>query len=133
MDSEIDRMKSIVRTSPGFKEEDYRWPLEGPGLLRFTNKVDVNEDFGQVWDARGMNNIDDIEARPRLSKEKINEGAIVLVEYTITPYLGSRGTASKEGFGPGATLEMLSIGLLKVPDPRFDVGFPKKKRRVGGN
>jgi hypothetical protein len=77
-DLEIDRMKSIVRTSPEFKEEDYRWPLEGPGLLRFMNKVDLHEDFGQVWDAWGMNNIDDIEARPRLSKENIDEGAIIL-------------------------------------------------------
>jgi hypothetical protein len=62
--------------------------------------------------------------------KEIEEGATVLVQYSISPYLGRKATPKKEGFGVGLKLELLSIGLLKVPDSRFDIGSPQKKRRV---
>jgi hypothetical protein len=72
----------------------------------------------------------DVDSRVALSIAVIEEGAKVLVEYTITPYLGRKGRAGVEAFPPGITLDLLSIGLLKEPDSRFDVESPRKKRRM---
>jgi hypothetical protein len=65
-----------------------------------------------------------------LSIAEIEEGAKVLVEYAITPYVGRKARARVEPFPPGTTLQLLSIGLLKDPDCRFDVESPRKERRM---
>jgi hypothetical protein len=89
----------------------------------------LDDDFAAIRDGRKID-VHDVGSQVGLSIAEIGEGAKVLVEYTITPYVGGKARAGVEPFPPGTTLELLSIGLLKDPDRRFDVESPRKKRRM---
>jgi hypothetical protein len=130
--SHIDRIKAIVRTlpSPNFTESrSYYWPIENQLDTKFTSKVCLNDDFAAIWDRRKID-VHDVGSQVGLSIAEIEEGAKVLVEYAITPYVGRKARAGVEPFPPGTTLQLLSIVLLKDPDRRFDVESPRKKRRM---
>jgi hypothetical protein len=128
--SHIEQIKAIVRTLPNFTESpSYHWPIENQLDAKFTSKVDVNDDFAAIWDGRKID-VHDVGSRVGLSMAEIEEGAKVLVEYAITPYVGRKARAGVEPFPPGTTLQLLSIGFLKDPDRRFDVESPRKKRRM---
>jgi hypothetical protein len=131
-DSDIEQIKTIGATVPGFDPAVWRLPVTGK-VVRFSYKPpkeDADNDFENVWDGRKID-VHDIGARVGLEIKEIEEGATVLVEYSITPYLGRKGTAKNTAYQPGVTLDLLSIGLLKEPDSRFDLGSPKKKKRMG--
>jgi hypothetical protein len=89
----------------------------------------LQNDFAAVWDGRKID-VHIVGSRVSLSIDEIDEGAKVLVEYAITPYLGRKARPNVEGFVLGTTLELLSIGLLKKADSRFDMESPRKKKRM---
>jgi hypothetical protein len=130
--SHIDQIKAITGTVPGRNladSESHYWPIDSNQDVKFTSKVGLQDDFAAVWDRRNID-IHKVDARVRLPIAEIEEGAKVLVEYAITPYLGRKAKPNVEAFALGITLELLSIGLLKEPDRRFDVESPRKKRRM---
>jgi len=126
--SEIDRIKSIIRSVPNFQERGYRWPFDGMDA-KFTSKENLEDPYEDIWDARHIN-LHDIDARLPLSADDLEEGCKVFVEYTISPYSGKKATPNVEGFNAGATLQLLSVGLLGRSDRRFDFESPRKKRRM---
>jgi hypothetical protein len=96
-------------------------------VVKFTSKVDLHEDFGAVWDGRKID-VHDINSRACLSIDKIEEGAKVFVEYAITLYSARKARPGGEGFAPGTTLQLLSIGLLKEHQSRSIIDNLKAQR-----
>ena len=41
---DIDKLKSLIKTAPGFDEQHYRWPLDG-NKVKFTSKKDLDSEF----------------------------------------------------------------------------------------
>ena len=125
---EVDRIKGIVKTVPNFEEQGYRWPFDGREA-KFTSKENLNMEYEYVWDGRGID-VHDVGSRLALRIEDIEEGSKVFVEHAITPYSGKKARANIVGFELGATLELLSVGLLERPDRKFNFESPRKKRRM---
>ena len=125
---EVDQIKRIVKTVPNFQEQGYRWPFDGMEA-KFTSKENLSMEYENVWDGRGID-VHDVDSRVALRIEDIEEGSKVFVEHAITPYSGKKARANIVGFELGATLELLSVGLLERPDRKFDFESPRKKRRM---
>jgi len=126
--SEIERIKTIVRSVPNFREPGYRWPLED-GNAKFTSKDNLEAPYGKIWDARNID-IHGIQSRTPLTIDDMEQGCRVFIEYTISPYSAKRARPSVEGFEAGTTLQLLSIGLLERPDKKLDFQSRKKRRRM---
>ena len=125
---DIKSIKAIIKTAPNFLQTGYRWPFQQTEG-RFTSKEDLNDPFHNIWDGRGID-VHNVRARLPLSPDDVKEGTRVFLEYAITPYVGKKVRQDIDGFEPGTTLELLSIGVLEQPDPRFDITSPRKKRRM---
>ena len=108
--SEIDRIKSIIHSVPNFQERGYRWPFDGIDA-KFTSKENLDEPYEDVWDARHID-VHDIDARLPLTADDLEEGCKLFVEYTISPYFAKKPKPNVESFNVGATLQLLSVGLL---------------------
>jgi hypothetical protein len=126
--SEINGIKSIVRTVPNFQERGYRWPFEGTDA-KFTSKDNLEDAYDEIWDGRDID-IHDIDSRTPLTIDDLEEGSKVFVEYTISPYSAKKPRPNVEGFEAGTTLRLLSIGLLERPDRRSNFESPRKRRRM---
>jgi hypothetical protein len=126
--SEINGMKSIVRTVPNFQERAYRWPFEGTDA-KFTSKDNLGDAYDEIWDGRDID-IHDIDSRTPLTIDDLEEGSKVFVEYTISPYSAKKARPSVEGFEAGTTLRLFSVGLLERPDRRLNFESPRKRRRM---
>src|SRR5947207_10778573 len=122
--NEIERIKAFVRTIPGFIEVDYRWPFEG-SEAKFISKEDLEEECREAWDGRNID-VHDIDSRVPLSINDIEEGAKVFVEYTIVSYFGRKAKNGEEGFNPGCTMKLLSVGLLGQQERGLDFESPRK-------
>ena len=59
----------------------------------------------------------------------INDGSQVMIEYSLVPYLGL-DKKDGESFHSGCTLKLLSIGLLKDENQKYNFESPRKKRRM---
>jgi len=59
----------------------------------------------------------------------INDGSQVMIEYSLVPYL-DLDRKDGESFQPGCTLKLLSIGLLKDENQKYNFESPRKKRRM---
>jgi hypothetical protein len=126
---DIEALKSLIKTMPGFNEEHYRWPFEG-SKIRFTSKRDLDSEFKFVWNGAGVD-WNNIEERTKLAVEEVKEGTSVVIEYTPLSYLGRNGTDEVNGFENGCSLQLLSIGILDEGDSKdFDFESPRKKRRM---
>ena len=130
-DEDIECIKTIVKTSPGFAENNFRWPIVGKDV-KFVSKVNLDEDYENIWDGRSIANIYNVDARQKLIPDDIKAGTNVLLEYSITQYIGRKPKENVSGYNSGCTLTFLSIGLLpkKKGDIEIDFDSPKKKRRL---
>ena len=126
--AEIDRIKSIIHSVPNFQEHGYRWPFDGFDA-KFTSKENLEDPYENIWDTRNID-VHNIDSRLPLNVDDIEEGCKVFVEYSISPYSAKKARPNVEGFNAGATLQLLSIGLLELPDRRFNFESPRKKCRM---
>jgi hypothetical protein len=126
--AEIDRIGSIIRSVPNFQEHDYRLPFDGPDA-KFTSKDNINDAYEEIWNAHDID-VHEIDSRVPLTVDDSEERSKVFVEYAVTPYSAKKARPNVEGFGAGATLRLLSVGLLELPERKFDFESPRKKRRI---
>ena len=126
---DIDELKSLIKTVPGFDEQHYRWPLDG-NKVKFTSKRDLDSEFKFIWNGVEVN-WSNVEERKRSMAEEVKEGTTVVVEYTPLSYLGRTGTDEVDGFESGCSLQLLSIGVLSEGDSKeFDFDSPRKRKRM---
>src|SRR5947207_10081669 len=118
--TEIQKIKDIVCKSPPYTDEadGFRWPFMGTEA-KFTSRDNLDKPYENLWDGRGLADLDDYEQRPSLSASAIEPGTKVLIEYTVVTYGGRKSTDDDRGFNPGCTLSLLSVGLVD-PDPNED-------------
>jgi len=99
----LDRAKAVIRRAPGFEEEDFRWPVE-KGEITFSSKQYLPSAFGNVFDGRGSNIVEEQE---KISAEEIGEGDIVKVAYTPSLYRGKKATKTDpEEYKGGVTFHL---------------------------
>ena len=126
---DIEELKSLIKTVPGFNEQHYRWPLDG-NKVKFTSKRDLDSEFKFVWNGVAVN-WSNVEERRKLAAEEVKDGATVVIEYTPLSYLGRTGTDEVDGFESGCSLQLLSIGVLSEGDSdEFDFDSPRKRKRM---
>ena len=46
-DKDIEYIKTIVKTSPGFTKNNFRWPIVGKDI-KFVSKVNLDEDYENI-------------------------------------------------------------------------------------
>ena len=120
-------MKTLVQTSPEFRDTNsYRWPFKGRHT-KFTSKDDIGDDYQWIWDGRGLDNLRDPDKRQKISADMITEGCQIMIEYAVVPYLG-QDNKDRDSFLPGCTLKLLSIGLLKDGNGKYNFESPQKRR-----
>ena len=131
---EIAKVKSRVETLPDFEGTGYRWPFEGT-RAKFTSRDDLTEEFHFVWDGQAIDP-HDVDQCQCIPASTIQNGRQVMIEYTVVPYVGKKTKEGDQGFLPGCSLKLLSIGLLGNKETDVDVkeGYnfesPRKKRRM---
>ena len=126
--AEMEAIKTLVRSSPDFVDHHYRWPFVGTNA-KFRSRDDIGTDFQSAWDGRRILDVKDPDQRKRIPASYIKESSKVYVEYSVVPYVGKEGKDGEEGFPPGCTLKLLSVGLLEDDVARFNFETPRKKRR----
>jgi len=125
----IAAIKTLIRTSPEFHETNsYRWPFVGTHA-KFTSKDDIGDEYQSVWNGRGVKDLNNPDNRHKISADMINDGSQVMIEYSLVPYL-DLDRKDGESFQPGCTLKLLSIGLLKDENQKYNFESPRKKRRM---
>jgi len=82
-DGDIQRIEALVKTSPDFVEESFRWPFDVNGITTFTSKENLSTEFEYLYDARDKNP-DDVDEDDKMAPFQLNNGSKVLVEYTPT-------------------------------------------------
>jgi hypothetical protein len=126
---DLETLKSLVKTAPGFNKQHFRWPSDG-SRIKFTSKKDLDSEFKFVWNGVGVD-WRDVEKRKRMTIEEVKEGATVVVEYTPLAYTGRVETENVSGFESGCSLQLLSIGVLSESDSKeFDFESPRKRMRM---
>jgi hypothetical protein len=126
---DIEALKSLIKTAPGFDEAHYRWPSDG-NRIKFTSKRELDSEFKFVWNGVGVN-WSHIETRKRTAVQEVKEGTTVVVEYMPLAYMGRNGTDKVGGFESGCSLQLLSVGVLSESDSKeFDFESPRKKMRM---
>ena len=127
--SDIDHIKSIIRTAPRHVEAAYRWPFEGP-IAKFTSK-DIKEylarDFQPILDGRGKNLKEYTGNLGDLTINDVMKGTRVSIEYMLVPYGGKKPKENDEGFVLGCALKLYSITVLEMTNEkvvRLDTSSP---------
>ena len=133
--SDIDYIKTIIRTAPGHVEGGYQWPFENQ-IAKFVSKDSKEKlarDFEPILDGKSIadwknyaGNLGD------LSLDEVVEGAKVMIEYTPVPYGSKKSKGKHEGFAGGCTLKLHSITVLGMSEqcPILDISSPSKRRRL---
>jgi hypothetical protein len=132
-DEDVALIKSYVHKIPNYTPGRlYRWPIEA-NAVKFTSKDNVAKPFLDIWEIDDAKLIRNENLRAPISWTKVKKGIPVWVEYSIKGYNGKKATQDNDKeFGPGVTLTLLSIGMLKgACGDSYDFGSLKKKRRVG--
>lgn len=126
---DLERLKAFIKKAPEFDLKSYRWPIDGR-VVKFTTRQELASEFKYVWNGVGID-LDDIDQRKKISAGEVKDGRVVLVEYTPVPYAGREATDESDGFEPGCSLQLLSIGVLEDDGSSgFDFDSPRKKRRM---
>jgi len=136
-ESEIQKIKKFIHQCPKVPPEEsgkLRWndtPIRPPGnVLHCVKKKSTHMEFGEVWDARGLDDPLNVGAEDRIDLEpsRIRREAQVVVEVIPEIYM------TEDIFG--VTLHILTIALLQETEAEMQSGrmlvlqSPKKKRRV---
>ena len=129
---DVSRIKAIVCTAPNLdaSKPSFEWPFEAnkEGVFKFVNKENLEDEFGEIFDAGQMEDIYNVVERRNHSLEatEVKLGSRVMVEFTIAIW-------RKRPERSGCTFHLISVGLLERV--RNDVlgGFhsPKKRQRTG--
>jgi hypothetical protein len=132
--SDIDHIKSIVRTAPRHVEAGYRWPFDG-NIAKFTSKDSkdkLTRDFEPILDGRGIQDLKNYTGNlGDLTVDDVMEGLKVSIEYSPVPYGGKKSRGNDDGFPPGCTFKLYSITILGMTDrPMLDVSSPSKRRKL---
>jgi len=132
--SDIDHIKSIVRTAPRHVEAGYHWPFNG-NVAKFTSKDSkdkLTRDFEPILDGRGIENLKNYTGNlGDLTVDDVMKGAKVSIEYSPVPYGGKKSRRNDDGFPPGCTFKLYSITILGMMDrPMLDVSSPSKRRKL---
>ena len=126
---DLEDLKSLIKTAPGFDAKRYRWPFEGT-VVKLTSRKDLSSEYKYVWNGVGID-WGDVDQRKKLAAEEVKEGRMVMVEYTPVPYGGREATEEADGFEAGCSLQLLSIGVLDDDgSAEFDFDSPRKRRRM---
>jgi hypothetical protein len=127
INTDIDRIKDLVKTSPDFLEQNFHWPFDINGIATFTSKENLNSEFEHVYDARGKNP-DSIDEDNKMSPSLLNNGSKVLIEYIPVTWSAKKSKNNVEpSFGSGCTLKLQSILLL---EDKYNFQSPRKRRRM---
>ena len=131
-DDNADLLKSYIYTTPNYHPRNFQWPLD-VNAAKFVSKNNVSKPFQDVWEIADEQLVRDEDCRSPISFARVKKGTPVWVEYTFVAYNGKKSTKDAEGFDPGVTLRLLSIGMLNGTgdESRFNFGSIKK-RRIGG-
>ena len=99
-------IKAVVRTSPDFDvNTTFHYPLSG-NIAHFKSKSDGSEEFGEIFDKRGM------YGHGRLFARDIGEQAKVSVEFSVFTWnmtersLKKKDKGKKEPTEPGCTFKL---------------------------
>lgn len=142
-DEKVKEIKDMVLEAPNCKDaEDYHWPITG-NVVKLTSKEKLDSAFENVWKIDSEKLVRNEDLRKPISIDQITKGSRVYVEFTPVSYNGrmlakNTGLESsankKEGYKPGCTLRLYSIGLLEKQDDvedLYDFDSARKKRRMG--
>ena len=133
--SDIDHIKSIIRTAPRHVEAAYRWPFEGP-IAKFTSKdikEDLARDFQPILDGRGINLKEYTGNLGDLTINDVMKGTRVSIEYMPVPYGGKKPKENDEGFIPGCALKLYSITVLEMTNEKvvlLDTSSPEQEEKT---
>ena len=133
LDKDIDIIKSYGDTAPSYIPATFRYSIK-VNAVKFVSKVDVFKPFEDIWEIKDERLIRNESSRVPILWERVIKGTPVWVEYTIVAYDGrDSSTEVGEKFGPGATLRLLSIGMLNGAGDksRYNFGSLKKRQRSG--
>jgi hypothetical protein len=139
-------IKDIVLEAPNCKDaDDYHWPITG-NVVKLTSKEGLDTAFENVWKIDNEKLVRNEELRRPISIDEITKGSRVYVEFTPVSYngrssklsttiVGTEGSSTRsEGYKPGCTFRLYSIGLLDKHEDvadLYDFESAKKKRRMG--
>ena len=132
-DKDIDVIKSYGNTAPTYNPDNFRYSIN-INTVKFVSKVDVYKPFEDVWEIKDERLYRNEKSRVPISWERVVKGVPVWVEYTIVAYDGrDSSTEGGEKFGPGATLRLLSIGMLSdvYDKSQYNFGSLKRRQRSG--
>ena len=126
---DLEDLKSLIKTAPGFDAKAYRWPFKGT-VVRLNSRKDLSSEYKCVWNGVGID-WTDVDQRKRITADKVKHGRSVIVEYTPVPYDGKEADDESDGFEGGCSLQLLSIGVLDDDgSEKFDFDSPQKRRRM---
>jgi len=146
-DDKLRDIKDVVLEAPNCKDaEEYHWPITCD-VVKFTSKENLASAFENVWKIDNEKLVRNEDLRKPISIEQITKGSRVYIEYSPVSYngrssrsvrtagTGIEGLSDKtEGYKPGCTLRLYSIGLLEKQEDvgdLYDFESARKKRRMG--
>jgi hypothetical protein len=144
-DDNLRDIKDVVLEAPNCKDaEEYHWPITA-NVVKFTSKEKLASAFENVWKIDNEKLVRNEDLRKPISIEQITKGSRVYIEYTPVSYNGRSSRSVKtadteglldktEGYKPGCTLRLYSIGLLEKQEDvgdLYDFESARKKRRMG--
>jgi hypothetical protein len=144
-EDKVKDIKDIVLGAPNCKDtDDYHWPITG-NVVKLTSKENLNSAFENVWKIDNEKLVKNEDLRHPTSIDQVTKGSRVYIEFTPVSYNGRSSNSSKspgtegstsksEGYKPGCTLRMYSIGLLEKQEDvedQYDFESARKKRRMG--
>ena len=144
-DDKLRDIKDMVLEAPNCKgAEEYHWPITGD-VVKFTSKERLASAFENVWKIDNEKLVRNDDLRKPISIDQITKGSRVYIEYTPVSYNGRSSLSARttnteslsdksEGYKPGCTLRLYSIGLLEKREDvedLYDFESARKKRRMG--
>ena len=132
--SDIDHIKSIVRTAPRHVEAEYHWPFNA-NVAKFTSKDSkdkLTRDFEPILDGRGIENLKNYtENLGDLTVDDVMKGAKVSIEYSSVPYGDKKSRGNDDDFPPECTFKLYSITILGMMDrSMLDVSSLSKRTKL---
>ena len=109
---DVSRIKAIVCAAPNsdVSNPSFKWPFEAnkEGVFKFVNKENLEDKFGEIFDAGQMEDIYNVVERGHHSVEatEVKLGSRVMVEFTIAIW-------RKRPERSGCTFLLISVGLLE--------------------
>jgi hypothetical protein len=132
---DIEEIKALITTVPGFEGSGYRWPFKDT-VAKFVLKNGLEEEFKSVWEVRSEKLVHNIDSRKPVSTDRVKRECRILVEYSLSPYQGKLKKGDNEGFSPSCSLKLYSIGILEGDEEQYgnkDFQSLKKKKRMNMN